>query len=577
MRKARSWDPDESADTCSGEMCDRRFTLLVRRHHCRACGGVFCSVCSSKRRQFIGLGNHMERICDGCCALIDAQEFRQRYTSDCVVSAAITIATVAASASKRHEAEQPYLCCICYGRPITEECSNCKIKCCHKCLESHEHKCKKNSSGYRVRVLIHEARNCCTTAITNPMLSVIICSDLETVKTTTMERAYSPYFGEEFTIRIRDYNDNLFFKVVNDGVIANSIVGRACIPVSTITGSELKGVWLELLPMSNPTEAHQSKLLNSGNRPNAMKKPKPPLGWICVSVAAGTDTMLPNQPAFPAAIYFEEPLPEPPCGEFNTNEFMSHVNRLLLLWHERFPILLVLLSTTSDFFKIVCVIPCWAFIVYFAELWEVPFLFWGTVFANGIMGSGGHLLYLRNLPVYEEDSTTQNKNVLQSAYQVALEGPVVLRRVQSFLSLAASCFERIRLIFTFIDPSVSSVVAFVIFSMCTVISLILYLFHIRLIILVIGCVIILACDENTSDDKLSRKLLRYVGFYSLLHALENLWGHIPDMLRLEHTYIALWQRSDDPPSVHHATVRRSESLNHRCDNLIPRRRESMKL
>ena len=41
------WLPDADADACM--KCSMRFTFRKRRHHCRACGLVFCSTCCSSR------------------------------------------------------------------------------------------------------------------------------------------------------------------------------------------------------------------------------------------------------------------------------------------------------------------------------------------------------------------------------------------------------------------------------------------------------------------------------------------------------------------------------------------------
>ncbi|KAJ1726825.1 hypothetical protein LPJ61_004937 [Coemansia biformis] len=42
-----AWEPDEATLAC--HQCCQRFTLFVRRHHCRRCGLVVCDSCSSKR------------------------------------------------------------------------------------------------------------------------------------------------------------------------------------------------------------------------------------------------------------------------------------------------------------------------------------------------------------------------------------------------------------------------------------------------------------------------------------------------------------------------------------------------
>lgn len=41
------WKPDALADTCDQTTCSATFSLTIRRHHCRSCGGVFCNQHSS--------------------------------------------------------------------------------------------------------------------------------------------------------------------------------------------------------------------------------------------------------------------------------------------------------------------------------------------------------------------------------------------------------------------------------------------------------------------------------------------------------------------------------------------------
>lgn len=59
---AGSWVPDEVNECPS---CNAKFSLTLRRHHCRACGRVFCGRCTDNR---IGLsGPEKEsRVCDSC-------------------------------------------------------------------------------------------------------------------------------------------------------------------------------------------------------------------------------------------------------------------------------------------------------------------------------------------------------------------------------------------------------------------------------------------------------------------------------------------------------------------------------
>lgn len=55
----------EDSDACM--MCSESFTMLNRKHHCRSCGGVFCSKHSSQTSTIPELGiNIPVRVCDNC-------------------------------------------------------------------------------------------------------------------------------------------------------------------------------------------------------------------------------------------------------------------------------------------------------------------------------------------------------------------------------------------------------------------------------------------------------------------------------------------------------------------------------
>lgn len=57
------WEADELVDRCP--TCSASFNLFVRRHHCRNCGGVFCSECTTCRVKLSGYENS-ERVCHHC-------------------------------------------------------------------------------------------------------------------------------------------------------------------------------------------------------------------------------------------------------------------------------------------------------------------------------------------------------------------------------------------------------------------------------------------------------------------------------------------------------------------------------
>lgn len=78
------WEFDMDAKECRG--CRTRFGFLVRRHHCRCCGLIYCNRCSLSRASLNPsqilqdpngpsepldvLASHHQRVCDTCYAKI---------------------------------------------------------------------------------------------------------------------------------------------------------------------------------------------------------------------------------------------------------------------------------------------------------------------------------------------------------------------------------------------------------------------------------------------------------------------------------------------------------------------------
>ncbi|KNC55174.1 phosphatidylinositol kinase [Thecamonas trahens ATCC 50062] len=57
QRQSEVWDDDSAVTVCTRPGCGRVFGTLERRHHCRACGRIFCGACTEERielpREFI--------------------------------------------------------------------------------------------------------------------------------------------------------------------------------------------------------------------------------------------------------------------------------------------------------------------------------------------------------------------------------------------------------------------------------------------------------------------------------------------------------------------------------------------
>jgi len=81
-RGGYAWQPDTTATCCNS--CRRPFDLMLRRHHCRKCGLVFCDGCAP--------GSGDGRACAKCRAAV-AQAERL-----CAVGIAVLLAVVCAIA-----------------------------------------------------------------------------------------------------------------------------------------------------------------------------------------------------------------------------------------------------------------------------------------------------------------------------------------------------------------------------------------------------------------------------------------------------------------------------------------------
>ena len=66
------WIPDRRVTTCQN--CTAEFSVLLRRHHCRACGKVVCATCSGNRAPLRYKDYEAARVCDSCYDLVEEGE-----------------------------------------------------------------------------------------------------------------------------------------------------------------------------------------------------------------------------------------------------------------------------------------------------------------------------------------------------------------------------------------------------------------------------------------------------------------------------------------------------------------------
>ncbi|ELT98342.1 hypothetical protein CAPTEDRAFT_122983, partial [Capitella teleta] len=69
--RAPTWIKDGETSMCM--QCSNPFSTFKRRHHCRACGKVVCSKCSTHKAKLAYDEYRENRVCDRCHYVLNVQ------------------------------------------------------------------------------------------------------------------------------------------------------------------------------------------------------------------------------------------------------------------------------------------------------------------------------------------------------------------------------------------------------------------------------------------------------------------------------------------------------------------------
>ncbi|XP_051498992.1 zinc finger FYVE domain-containing protein 16 isoform X2 [Apus apus] len=103
-RKQPLWIPDSEAPNCMN--CQVKFTFTKRRHHCRACGKVFCGGCC-KRKCKLQYMEKEARVCTGCYDDINKAQAFERMMSPTGPVPSSSVSSECSSVSPLKEAPIP--------------------------------------------------------------------------------------------------------------------------------------------------------------------------------------------------------------------------------------------------------------------------------------------------------------------------------------------------------------------------------------------------------------------------------------------------------------------------------------
>ncbi|XP_058467089.1 zinc finger FYVE domain-containing protein 9 [Malaya genurostris] len=100
------WVPDNSTNFCM--QCNNKFSLIKRRHHCRACGQLLCSACCCLKAKLEYLENVEARICITCDIILNQQ---QQALEEAQYGSQFAVAAGASSSNRQPNPNNPMEYC----------------------------------------------------------------------------------------------------------------------------------------------------------------------------------------------------------------------------------------------------------------------------------------------------------------------------------------------------------------------------------------------------------------------------------------------------------------------------------
>ena len=102
---SRPWMEDSASPWCL--LCRTAFTFTTRRHHCRECGDLVCSACSSRSLVLEKADDRTpQRVCDNCFARLVSASAQQVFTSEAEGAASTVLFELRVVGARELEADR---------------------------------------------------------------------------------------------------------------------------------------------------------------------------------------------------------------------------------------------------------------------------------------------------------------------------------------------------------------------------------------------------------------------------------------------------------------------------------------